>query len=233
MAYSLDNLLSSYRTAAVTEREKGTYFERLCAAYLTHDPVQAEQYEQVWHWADWAAENGWNGKDIGIDLVAKLRGHDGFAAVQCKFYDAQHKIAKADIDSFLAASAKAPFVRRIVMDSSEVEWSENAELMLVGQSIPVLRIGLVDMRASSIQWGLFAAKHEIVLEPKKELRPHQSDALDAVRAGVICPPPREDHHGLRHGQDLHRAQDRGRPRRGGGHGAVPGPVPRAHGADGS
>jgi predicted helicase len=184
MTFSLDSLLASYRASAETERDKGTYYERLCAAFLVNDPLQAEQYEQVWTWADWAHENGWNGKDVGIDLVAKLRGHDGFAAIQCKFYDAKHKIAKADIDSFLSASSKSPFVRRIVMDSTEGEWSTNAEEMLVGQSIPVLRIGLADMRASPIQWGIFAAKQEIVLDEKKQLRKHQSDALEAVRNGL-------------------------------------------------
>lgn len=184
MSLSLDALLDTYRCSAATEREKGTYYERLCAAFLKHDPVQAEQYEQVWTWADWAAGNGGVGKDVGIDLVAKLRGHDGYVAIQCKFYAAKHKIAKADIDSFLSASSKAPFVRRVVMDSTEGEWSENAEAMLIGQLIPVLRIGLVDMRASPINWGLFAARQEVVLEPKKELRPHQTDALNAVRAGL-------------------------------------------------
>jgi predicted helicase len=39
---SIDDLLASYRAAATTERDKGTYFERLCAAFLTSDPVQAE-----------------------------------------------------------------------------------------------------------------------------------------------------------------------------------------------
>lgn len=184
MTLSLDALLDIYRASAATEREKGTYYERLCAAFLKHDPVQAEQYEEVWSWANWASAHGWNGKDVGIDLVAKLRGHDGFAAIQCKFYATKHKIAKADIDSFLSASSKAPFVRRIVMDSTKAEWSENAEAMLIGQAIPVLRIGLVDMRASPIQWGLFAARQEVVLEAKKELRPHQVDALDAVRSGL-------------------------------------------------
>lgn len=184
MTLSLDALLETYRTSAATERDKGTYYERLCAAFLIHDPVQAEQYEQVQTWSDWAAEHGWNGKDIGIDLVAKIRDEDGYAAIQCKFYAAKHKIAKTDIDSFLSASSKAPFLRRVVMDSTESEWSENAEAMLIGQTIPVLRIGLMDMRASPIQWGLFAAKQEVVLEAKKELRPHQRDALDAVRVGL-------------------------------------------------
>ena len=184
MTFPLDALLDSYRASAATEREKGTYYERLCAAFLIHDPVQAEQYEQIWTWADWAAAHGWDGKDVGIDLVAELRGHEGFAAIQCKFYAAKHKIAKADIDSFLSASSKKPFMRRVVMDSTEGEWSENAEAMLVGQVIPVLRVGLVDMRASPIKWGLFAAQQKVVLEPKKDLRPHQRDALAAIRAGL-------------------------------------------------
>ena len=44
---SLQDLLNSYREAARNERDKGTYFERLSIAYLTHDPVQVEQYEDV------------------------------------------------------------------------------------------------------------------------------------------------------------------------------------------
>ncbi|GHG21110.1 restriction endonuclease [Paracoccus aerius] len=184
MTSSIDALLDSYRAAAASEREKGTYYERLCAAFLTHDPLQAEQYEQVWTWVDWAARNGWVGKDVGIDLVAKLRGHEGYAAIQCKFYAAKHKIAKADIDSFISASGKEPFARRVIMDSTEGEWSDNAEAMLIGQVIPVIRIGLVDMRASAIQWGVFAAKQEVALEAKKELRPHQTDAVNAVRKGL-------------------------------------------------
>ena len=129
---ALDDLLKSYRDAAVTEREKGTYLERLACAYLEADPVQAEEYSQVWLWSDWAAQNCRNGKDIGIDLVAKLRNEDGYAAIQCKFYSAQHRIQKADIDSFISASGKPPFVRRVVIDTTEVPWGVNAEDMIAG-----------------------------------------------------------------------------------------------------
>ncbi len=184
MSLTIDELLQSYRDAAGTERDKGTYYERLCKAFLLHDPVQAEQYSEAWMWSDWAPHHGFQANDTGIDLVAKLRDEEGYAAIQCKFFSSKHKIAKADIDSFLAASSKAPFTRRVVMDSTEVEWSSNAETMLEGQTIPVLRIGLGDMRASPIVWSRFAANEEIVLEEKKELRPHQQDALDAVRKGL-------------------------------------------------
>ena len=44
---ALDRLLASYRDAAVTEREKGTYFERLAVAYLRNDPVQAQEVSAI------------------------------------------------------------------------------------------------------------------------------------------------------------------------------------------
>src|ERR1700694_6005766 len=147
---TLQSLLQSYRDAARTERDKGTYFERFTIAYLTHDPLQLEQYEQVQTFADWAAANGWDGRDTGIDLVAKLRDEEGFAAIQCKFYDTSHRIRKEDIDSFISASGKPPFKRRVIIDSTEKPWSENAETMIRGQAIPALRIDLSEMQESPI-----------------------------------------------------------------------------------
>lgn len=181
---ALDELLQSYRSAAATEREKGTYFERLACTYLTADPVQSEEYLQVWTWADWAAEQGRNGKDVGIDLIAKLRNEEGYAAIQCKFYSPTHRIQKGDIDSFISASGKDPFVRRVVIDTTEVPWGVNAEEMIVGQSIPVVRLSLTHLRESQIDWSIYGIRGEAVLTAKKMLRPHQIEALKAVRSGL-------------------------------------------------
>lgn len=180
---ALDRLLTSYREAAVTEREKGTYFERLAVAYLRNDPVQTTQFSQVWHFSDWAKEHGFDGRDTGIDLVAKLKDEDGYAAIQCKFYSAKHVIQKKDIDSFLSASAKPPFVRRVFIDTTEVNWSVNAEDTIRDQHIPVVRIGLDALRESAVDWAAFEATAEIKLLAKKGLRQHQREALEAVEAG--------------------------------------------------
>lgn len=181
---SLQDLLNSYRDAARTERDKGTYFERLSIAFLTHDPVQVEQYEDVKPYSAWAVEQGWDGRDTGIDLVAKLRDEDGYAAIQCKFYDAAYRIRKEDIDSFISASGKEPFKRRVIIDTTERPWSENAETMIRGQTIPTIRIGLNDLQESPILWDTFAAKGDVVLADKKKLRQHQKEALHDVRAGL-------------------------------------------------
>jgi predicted helicase len=180
---ALDYLLQSYRQAAITEREKGTYFERLVVAFMRNDPVQSQQYSEVWPFADWAKANGLDGRDTGIDLVAKLANDDGYAAVQCKFYAASYRIQKKDVDGFLSASSTKHFVRRVFIDTTEQDWSENAEATIANQVIPVVRIGLEGLRESAIDWNTFGATEQVVLQPKKQPRQHQIDALAAVEAG--------------------------------------------------
>lgn len=181
---SIRDLLSRYRKEAKSQREKGTYFERLCVEFLKHDPEMAQQYKDAWAFRDWAEVNGWKQTDTGIDLVAQLRDEGGFCAIQCKFYAAGHQIQKSDIDSFFTASGKAPFSRRLIIDTSEVAWSKNAEDALDGQNISTTRIGMERLEQSPIDWQTYLADDRIVLAPKKEMRQHQREALNAVRSGL-------------------------------------------------
>jgi predicted helicase len=45
--FTLKTLLDSFRSAAVTEREKGTYFEELICAYLRNEAVYRDLYSLV------------------------------------------------------------------------------------------------------------------------------------------------------------------------------------------
>ena len=184
MSSAIRDLLERYRSAAKSEREKGTYFERLCVEFLKHDPEMAQQYEDAWTFREWAESVGWKQTDTGIDLVAKLRDDGGFCAVQCKFYRADHHIQKSDIDSFFTASGKAPFTRRLIIDTTEVAWSKNAEDALDGQNISTTRISMERLEQSPIDWRTYLADDQIVLAPKKEVRQHQREALEAVREGL-------------------------------------------------
>ena len=206
---ALDDLLTGWRQQAATagyrrERDKGTAFENLCIAYLQNDPIQARQYEQPMLYSDWAqaperrddrvaeplgfyAEPNWSAQDLGIDLVAKLRDEDGWCAIQCKFHATGSRIAKADIDSFLAASGHKDFRQRLIIDTTGREWSTQAEQMLRGQAVPVRRIGLQELQASSIRWQDFATSGEIRVAAKRTLRPHQRKAFKAVTDGLAAP----------------------------------------------
>lgn len=182
MPAALKELLANYRTSALTEREKGTYFERLAVAFMKNDPGMAQEYEDAWLFSDWAKTHGLDGRDIGIDAVAKLRGEDAFCAIQCKFYRDGYRIQKADIDSFLSSSQIKPFARGLIIDTTGAPWSEHAEAML--EPLNVQRIGMDRLEESPIDWSAWFDQEEIRVAPPKQLRPHQKDALGAVRAGL-------------------------------------------------
>jgi predicted helicase len=136
MAHPLSDLLAKYRANASTEREKGTYFERLTQVWLNHAPTQRGLYSRVLTCADWAKERGEDATDTGIDLVAQLAdAPDSWCAVQCKYYREGHRIRREDIDSFFAASGRVPFVRRIFVDTTGVNWTDNAEATLRDQQM--------------------------------------------------------------------------------------------------
>lgn len=181
---ALHDLLESYRNESKTEREKGTYFELLIKDFLKNDPTYSPNYSDVWTYAEWANLQGVNSQDAGIDLVAKLADEDGFCAIQCKFYDADHKIQKSDLDSFFTASGKKGFTRRLIVDTTRKDWSVHAEEALDGQTIPTLRIGLAELENSPIDWSVYAPNKAVKLKAKKELRDHQIAALKAVQEGL-------------------------------------------------
>ncbi|WP_063308266.1 type ISP restriction/modification enzyme [Pseudovibrio sp. Ad46] len=178
---SLHDLLASYRAQAVTEREKGTYFEDLVKVYFENDDIQRSEYDHVWTFRDWAKEHGRDGKDTGIDLVARMNDGSGYCAIQCKFYKRDHHVQKGEIDSFFTASGKEPFTRRIIVDSTEAPYSKNAEDALQGQQITTTRIGLAQLEESRVDWEKYLATSEVVLRSKKTPRPHQVEAFGVIR----------------------------------------------------
>ena len=50
---ALQTLLGSFRAAAKSEREKGSYFEELIVQYLKVEPAYGDRYSDVWMYADW------------------------------------------------------------------------------------------------------------------------------------------------------------------------------------
>ncbi|GGY21292.1 DNA damage-inducible protein [Rhodanobacter panaciterrae] len=180
---ALQDLLTTFRDAAVTEREKGTYFEELICAYLRNEATYRDLYSDVWMYADWAKAQGLDARDTGIDLVAKTQGTGEFHAIQCKFYPESHRISKNDIDSFFTASGKKVFSHRIIVCTTN-DWSEHAEEALRDQHPPVSKIDLHDLETSQIDWAKYQPKIAPVLKPQKALRPHQQSALAAVREGL-------------------------------------------------
>ncbi|GAA4667658.1 DEAD/DEAH box helicase [Bartonella pachyuromydis] len=183
---TLRSLLEFYRKKAKSPRELGTLFENLVKDYFSEDPLQKQEYEKVQTYSEWAEEHDEDRRDIGIDLVATIRDEGGYAAIQCKCYDASHIIKKEDIDSFIAASGKKIFTRRILVDSTESNWSDNANNTCDGQEVRIQQINLFDLENSQIDWGAYKERGQAVLkeQPKKKLLDHQIEALEKVCEGL-------------------------------------------------
>ena len=180
---TIHDILAEFREMKRSNREMGDQFEQLFAAYLRLDPQYQELYSDVWLWGEWPDRAG--KVDTGIDIVARERATSEYCAVQCKFYDDAYTLQKADIDSFFTASGKPPFRSRIIVSTTD-HWSKHAEDALKDQYLPVVRVRIEELAASTIDWSTFSLKHpdQLKVRPKNQLREHQKEALSDVMAGL-------------------------------------------------
>lgn len=186
-----DKILAQLRAASTSKSNQGTMMERLIKQFLLVSPLYSRVYDKVWLWTEFPY-NG-NQHDLGIDLVAHIRGEDdGYCAVQVKFYEETHGIQKADVDTFLSASGKPFYIdgvpvyfqQRLIVSTTD-KWSDTAENTIIGQRPPVNRIRLKDLRDSGIDWDSFTLDsiESMKQAPKKQPRPHQREAIKSVLSG--------------------------------------------------
>jgi predicted helicase len=184
---SIHQVIDDFRAAALSNADLGTRFETLMVDYFKLDPTLASQYDEVMRWPSWPHREG--SHDVGIDLVARTKHTGTWTAIQCKFYDPRHTLQKSDIDSFFTASGRAwdgiSFENRIIISSTD-RWSANAEAALLGQGIPVQRIGLADIASSPIDWT-YTSRAGLDVQLRKairfRLRAHQAEAIERIQAG--------------------------------------------------
>ena len=179
---SFQQVLDHIRATSESEAQKGRLFERLMKTYFEQDPLYHDRFASVSLWSDWAAEQyGFDGTDIGVDLVAEERT-GGHCAVQCKCYAPGTRISKGHLDSFISASARDPFTSRIVVDTGD-EWGDNARRTLdrLKPECSVLRFG--DLLSRPFDWPDLSRHEPETLAYRRdpyELRPHQQAAFDDV-----------------------------------------------------
>ncbi len=160
---------------------RGLAFEPLVKKVLTTAPTYRARFANVWRWSEWPDRDN---SDIGIDIVAE-RHDGGLVAIQCKCQD---RIAKGNIDSFLADSQRqpsgAPYVERYIFTTA-TEWSDNAEMALTRIDPPVQRVDFFGLDGLSIDWDPYLADEDADLRvlPRKQLRPHQVKAFNDVIEG--------------------------------------------------
>lgn len=179
---NVHDVIEAFRKAP-SNAERGAKFEQLMVRYFELDPLLSKTYDRVWRWMDWPERTG---ADTGIDLVARNRESGEFTAIQCKFYEPSHTLAKKDIDSFFTASGKTPFTNRIIISTSD-KWGVHAEETLADQQIPVERIGLAEIAESPVNWSIATEEDTLDIDlevaPPKEPWDYQQAAIDDVMDG--------------------------------------------------
>ena len=160
---------------ATSNAQKGRWFEHLfmeCARNLPEFDV-----DEIWTWRDWPEREeltGMDGRDLGIDLVARL--NDGtLVAVQCKCYDQGHRVSADDIKTFLAFSDRDCFQLRWVVTTTE--WNRNASSYIDGLSTRVQRINLLNFMDHRIR--------ELARPAPRDPKPLQEGAIEGAYAGLI------------------------------------------------
>lgn len=185
---ALQSLLDTFRTTAKTEREKGTYFERLVKAYLQNEPYYRDLYAgKVWLWEEWRAEAAKRGladvrSDAGIDLVAETTTGELYA-IQAKFYDEDANLTLRELSTFITAAGRKQYSHGLIFLTATKSTGHLREA-LQGQKTPINLVTLHDLDASQIDWSKYQPGAKPVLKPQKVLRPHQQTALTAVKVGL-------------------------------------------------
>ena len=167
-ASDLRGVLEAARAAAAHSTDLGNRFERLCAAALVAHPGPngTGRFSRVWLWDEWP---GSDGPDTGIDLVAEQTEHTGggLVAIQCKFYTGQ--VSTQDVDSFLAASGRPEFRRRIIMHTG-VGIQKNGANKIRNAHPQCEIFDTAEIGSWGVNWWSVAKEHHVVAQGTPQTR---------------------------------------------------------------
>ena len=173
-----------------TTHDKGDLWERVCAWYLRNDPEMRQVVGAVWRWDD--QDNPLRtGHDTGIDIVAERTESPGtYWAIQCKNYDASHKVSLNDLGTFFAAAeADERYTGLIIATASEdISSNVDAHLLALRQNRNIASFALTpsDMAQSNVDWSLLMQERSEDSKSRWKRtfapRPHQQEAINQIQA---------------------------------------------------
>ena len=168
-------ILKRIREKSRDESEKGRWFEQLFMRIAPQEPEF--EIDGVWRWPDWPEREeltGLDGRDIGIDLVAR-RASGEWVAIQCKCYDERRKLGKGHIDKFLGGSQQRVFGLRWIV--ATCRWGPIAERAIRNAHPQVTQI---DFR----EYLHVQVEERDAKRPVQEPWPLQADAIEDAVEGL-------------------------------------------------
>ena len=168
-------ILDRIRGESRDESEKGRWFEQLFMRIALQQPEF--EIDGIWRWPDWSereALTGLDGRDIGIDLVAR-RTSGEWVAIQCKCYEDRHTLGKGEIDKFLGGSQQPIFRLRWIV--ATCRWGPNAERAIQNAHPQVTQIDFREYLDIQVE------EHDAE-RPIQEPWPLQAEAVEDTVAGL-------------------------------------------------
>ncbi len=168
-------ILERIRVQSRDESEKGRWFEQLFMRLAMQEPEF--EIDEIWRWADWPQRmelTGLDGRDIGIDLVAR-RTTGEWVAIQCKCYEESRTLGKGHIDKFLGGSQQPVFQLRWIV--ATCRWGPIAE-RAIRNAHP--QVAQVDFR----QYLHVQLEERDAKRPVQEPWPLQADAIEDSVEGL-------------------------------------------------
>ncbi len=168
-------ILDRIRNESRDESEKGRWFEQL----FMRIALQQSEFEidAIWRWPDWPereALTGLDGRDMGVDLVARRMSGE-WVAIQCKCYEDRHTLGKGEIDKFLGGSQQPIFRLRWIV--ATCRWGPIAERAIHNAHPQVTQIDFRQYLNVQVEEG--DAKR-----PVQEPWPLQEEAIEDAVAGL-------------------------------------------------
>ncbi len=165
-AKEIAEFLNELKSGAEASVAKGKRFERFIQRLFKEHPGEygTQMFEDVWGWyEDWPGKDkDIHKQDIGVDLVAQLRGSGDLCAIQCKLYSKGSHLDKNDVAGFIAAAPPDVFAKRILVTTVEPG--------PIGQSILEQNKVHVITHFDIAGWGVNFADYE--KDPKAHLYDH-------------------------------------------------------------
>lgn len=166
------------RASATSEHDKGTKFERLTRFFLKNDPYWKSRFSEVWMWSN-APTN--DGKDIGIDLVARDREDGSYWAIQCKCWDDDATLDYKEVATFYGKTGNKGTYPHTMIVTTAARFSGNLDT--VAEDWGTIRVFAEDMAASDLDYSDWIEGRVTTTRAIKEPRQHQKEAIRACLAG--------------------------------------------------
>lgn len=196
MHNSFETKLSKFiedKNISKTLSEQGKIFEKLTKKILQIEPTFLNELKEVYMWGEFATKFNVDGRDIGIDLMARTH-KDEWISVQCKDFQFSHRLSEGDLKGFLGLHNIEDKNGKKIIEISyryvfhTCKTTTDHFIKSCNQaSTPVKIYGFYELENLNLDWNSLKDTdiNTLQVSKQKKLRPYQKEALEAIKGHFL------------------------------------------------